>query len=163
MPSASKLFATMTILGATMASPPPAGADSETHCVVAVVGRGADGSFVTGPESCYPSFSEAMASVDGDSGDGSLGTTSFAIGVHYDGFSGSGSSLTVTGDSCTGGWLNLSSTWVNRISSTRNGCNRITHFDGYNLSGSTESTFTAGSTTNLSSLNNATNSIQYLS
>jgi hypothetical protein len=34
------------------------------------------------------------------------------------------------GDDCLGGYINLSSTWDYRISSTMNGCYRIRHYDG---------------------------------
>jgi hypothetical protein len=84
----------------------------------------------------------------------------FSIGVHYDGFDLTGSSLTVVGVDCLGGWLNLPSTWNNRISSTLNGCPRIRHYDGVNLGTPQETTFSPGG--NLGALNNIASSVQYL-
>lgn len=144
------------------------GGPTEEHCVIHVTGKRANGQFETGPETCYPRFSDAMAAVglqvEPTSRPGDLEAAlvaDWAIGVHYDGFNGGSSSLTVNGADCTGGWLNLSSTWVNRISSTKNGCGRIRHFDGSNLGGTYEDTYGAGTTDNLGLLNNAVNSIQY--
>ncbi|HVE45189.1 MAG TPA: hypothetical protein VNA57_00380 [Acidimicrobiales bacterium] len=170
MPHIHKFVAAITIVSAPLAGASGAQAEAEQHCVVSVVGRGVDGRFVTSPEACYPTFSEAMASIGYDvvdgapvpSGDQDMGAMSFVIGTHYDGASGTGSSLTVNGDDCTGGWLNLSSSWINRISSTRNGCPRVRHADGYNLTGTMEETYNFGGVSNLTFLNNAANSIQYL-
>jgi hypothetical protein len=91
---------------------------------------------------------------------GAARMSSFTIGVHFDGFSFTGDSFTVVGDDCSGGWLNLSASWVNRISSTMHGCPRIRHFDGYNLTFTSQTTVAPGG--NLLLLANATNSIQYL-
>jgi hypothetical protein len=87
--------------------------------------------------------------------------TTFAIGVHYDGADLTGSSLTVVGADCLGGWLNLPSTWNNRISSTLHGCPRIRHYDGVNLGTPQETTYSPGG--NLGPLNNIASSVQYLS
>jgi hypothetical protein len=65
------------------------------------------------------------------------------------------------GSGCTGGWLNVSALWNNRISSTRNGCPTIHHFDLPGLSGSVEATGGVGTTDNLTTLSNRTSSIQY--
>jgi hypothetical protein len=144
----------------------------ERHCVIEVVGRKPSGEFETTPEQCFSSFSEAaaVAGIPGVGANDSPATlsdaqiaASFAIGIHYDGFSGTGATLTVNGDDCSGGWLNVSATWVNRISSTRNGCYRVVHFSSTNLSGSNETTFGVNSLSNLTGLNNATDSIQYAS
>jgi hypothetical protein len=82
------------------------------------------------------------------------------IGVHWDGPGLTGSSFTVIGSSCSGGWLNLNALWTNRVSSTQNYCPVIRHYDGYGLTGSHEDTYAPGG--NLGFMNNATNSIQYL-
>lgn len=74
----------------------------------------------------------------------------------------SGSSLSIAGSSCSGGWLNLPSNWVNRINSTvtyGSGCDRVKHFDSYALSGSYQSTWPNG---NLSYMIDRANSVQYL-
>ena len=123
------------------------------HCAVRVTGMDPDGHLRTTPPSCSSDRAEAERAVETDSGD-------FPIGIHWDGPGLTGSSFTVVGSSCSGGWLNLNSLWINRVSSTENFCPRIRHFDGYNLTGSSEYTFYPGG--NLGLLNNATNSIQYL-
>lgn len=161
-------------LAASFATVPSAQARGERHCVLRVVGQRPSGELVTAPATCFASFADAMASIGVDTrgipnpnpetlaAAGRLDSAvTFAIGVHYDGANWTGSSSTVTGSNCLGGWMNVSSTWLNRISSTWNGCNRILHFDGYNLTGSYESTMGDGG--NLSALNNRTNSIQYTS
>jgi hypothetical protein len=141
------------------------------HCVIQVVGQSESGEFQTTPEQCYSTFAAAarasgIPGVEASDTPASLSeaqmAASWAIGIHYDGFSGTGATLTVNGSDCAGGWLNVSATWVNKISSTRNGCNRISHYSGTNLTGSVETTFGVNSLTNLSGLNNATDSIQYL-
>ena len=142
-----------------------------THCVVQVVGQRPSGELETTPEQCYSTFAEAATAagipgVDASDSPRSISDAqladSWAIGIHYDGFNGTGASLTVNGDDCSGGWLNVSASWVNKISSTRNGCNRVSHFSGTNLTGSVETTFGVNTLSNLSGLNNATDSIQYL-
>jgi hypothetical protein len=161
-------------MAASLVTVPPAEANAAHHCVLRVVGQRQSGQLVTAPPSCYASFADAMASIGVDT----RGVTNpnpatlaaagrleraatFTIGIHYDGANWTGSSMSVTGSNCLGGWLNVSSTWVNRISSTWNGCNRILHFDGYNRTGAYESTMGNGG--NLITLNNRTNSIQYTS
>lgn len=145
------------------ASPAAAGPAPERHCVVEVTGQKADGELVTTTPRCYATYEEVRQSTQGSN---SAGTTSaqaassFILATHYDGASWTGSSTSVTGSDCLGGWLNTSSTWTNRISSTRNGCYRVRHFDGANLTGASEDT--VGSGGNLWSLNDRTSSIQYL-
>src|ERR1019366_4402030 len=85
--------------------------------------------------------------------------TQFILGIHYDGQNWTGSSTSTVGSDCLGGWLNVSNAWNNRIRSTWNGCNRIRHFDGYNLTGTWEDTYSPGG--NLTALDRATSSIQY--
>ena len=164
---------TMTIIIVSAGSVPASAAQSE-HCVVRVIDKKPSGEFVTTPPECRGSYSEVLAAagVAGatklDAGASSRelqsirtqSTTSFVIGTHYDGFSLTGSSFSVVGDDCLGGWLNLSSSWDNKVSSTSNGCFQVKHWDGDNITGSWESIFGEGG--NLSGLNNKANSIQYL-
>jgi hypothetical protein len=163
------VFVALTTLVGVAPSPPANAAPAEQHCVVRVVGTAASGELLTSRPSCYATFDAAMAAVGMDSAAGSGGdrrpsraamTASSTIGIHYDGFNWTGSSTTVVGDNCAGGWLNVSATWNNRISSTLHGCPRIKHFDGSNLTGTAETTFDPGG--NLTTLNNRTTSIQYL-
>ncbi len=151
----------------------------ESHCVVEVIDQQPDGELVLGRMRCYGTFAEAVADVSGgdirldadatgavlfsDAETGAL-LASFTLGVHFDGFNGSGSSISVVGDSCTGGWWNTGTAWANRISSSRNGCYRLIHHDGPNKTGASESTVGAGVTHNLSSgLNNKAESVSYWS
>lgn len=90
---------------------------------------------------------------------GAKGATAFVIGIHHDGFGGTGSSFSVTGNDCAGGSLNLGTDWNNRISSTTNGCPAIDHFDGFNLFGAVQTTYGAGA--DLGTMNNRASSIRY--
>jgi hypothetical protein len=135
---------------------PAAGAAkaAEEHCVVQVVGQDpTTGELQLSEPACGPTRGAAVQASGAAPAD-------FAIGVHFDGPGYTGSSLTVVGADCTGGWLNVPAAWNNRISSTLNGCPRIRHFDGSNLVPPEQTTLAPGG--NLLSLNNKTSSIQYL-
>jgi hypothetical protein len=137
---------------------PVSAAPAETHCAVRVIGMRATGEYETSAPVCRAT--QASAEDAARSTKAVRSTTSFTIGVHYDGFGLTGSSFSVVGDNCSGGWLNLSASWINKVSSTSIGCPRVRHFDGNNLAGDEEALLVSG---NLSSLNNRTNSIQYSS
>lgn len=148
------------------AAPAPAPPPAETHCTVEVVGRAADGRLLTGPPRCFDGFDEVARTLGADTSDRSeaaltsqVAALSMTIGVHFDGFGFTGSSLTVTGTNCGGGHLNLSLAWRNRISSTANGCDPVRFYDGLNLTGGSEATPMPG--TNLTTLNNRAESIRY--
>lgn len=146
---------------------------SEEHSVVNVLGQEANGEFVLSELRCYPSEAEA----DADAAGGMLSmmlanpsamvdgpvvlSSTFTLGKHFDGFNGTGSSISVVGTSCSGGWWNTSTSWDNRISSSWNGCYRLRHHDGANKTGSYEDTYGVGTTDNLSWLNNAAESVSY--
>lgn len=147
-------FALATLLPAAPLDAAPA---KELHCAARVIDKKDTGELVLGETVCRGSRSEAVADVSG----GPAAKSTVTIGTHYDGASLTGSSFSVVGSDCGGGWLNVNSSWDNRISSTWNGCPRITHFDGDNLTGAAESTYGMGG--NLIGLNNRTNSIQYTS
>lgn len=174
----SKRIQAIVIFGAICGTLSPqvasASPEREEHCVVRVIGKKPSGEFVTTAPQCHSTFEQAMAAAgagrsanlaDGATSDElaayNASAASSIIGVHYDGASFTGSSLTVNGSDCSGGWANMSSTWNNRISSTSNGCYRIRHWDGTNKTGASEDTIGAGG--NLSALNNQASSIQYLS
>jgi hypothetical protein len=174
-----RVFAGALISGALLVPAVPmasaAPAAKAEHCVQHVTGQRASGELVVSPARCYPTFEEAMreegvaAWGDGASaraarlqGSGSgVALLSFTLGTHYDltGFNAAGGSTSTVGTGCTGGWLNTSAAWTNRISSTANGCPTITHYDGNNLTGDAVSTGGAGG--NLGTMNNRTNSIRY--
>lgn len=130
----------------TVATPAPV----EKHCIVHVIDRAASGRLRTTEPVCSASRAEA----------GARAASSEMIGVHFEGAGYTGSSFTVVGDDCTGGWLDLNAAWINRVSSTLHGCPRIRHFNGYGLTGTNQTTMAPGA--NLGALNNLTNSIQYL-
>lgn len=141
---------------------------SGEHCVVRVEGQHRSGELLLSSEVCFGTLAEALASagVDVDPGDSTVSmrtvsqedllAASSVLGVHYDGFNWTGASITVSGTTCGGGYTNLSSAWINRVSSTFNGCPTVRFFDGYDKTGSSE--VAVG---NLGALNNRTNSIQY--
>jgi hypothetical protein len=81
------------------------------------------------------------------------------IGVHFDGYNFTGSSFSVWGTDCYGGYINLSGYWANRVSSTINGCPVVAHYYWQNLGGPFESIYGAGS--NLSYMDNLSESIAY--
>jgi hypothetical protein len=78
--------------------------------------------------------------------------------VHYTGSNFTGSTLSIVGDSCSGGWLNMPTGWANVISSTASAC-FVVHFDLYYLAGDTQSTSNPGG--NLTVMDNRTNSASY--
>jgi hypothetical protein len=150
--------------------------EKERHCVARVVGKKDDGELILSSPKCYPTFAEAMA----DASEGALEldesvpgsvlasdarvkatVSSFTLGVHYDGFSGTGSSISIVGSDCGGGWWNATGFWNNRISSSYNGCYRLTHYDGSNKTGSSEATVGSGAVHNLTYMNNRTGSVSY--
>jgi hypothetical protein len=131
-----------------------AAAPREEHCVVRIVGQAPDGELRTTTPTCKPTRSAALGA------SGARAAGDFPIGYHYDGYSLTGSSFVVVGTGCIGGWLNLPPEWINRVSSTLHGCGHIRHFDKYDLVSPNQMTIYPGG--NLLSLNNRTNSIQYL-
>jgi hypothetical protein len=142
---------TAAVAGAGVAGPP-----AEEHCVLVVAGQAPDGELLTEPLVCSASRPAALRRAE----EGTALAADFAIGVHYDGAGFTGSSVTVVGSSCIGGWLNLPAAWNDRISSTANGCPQIRHFLHVNLAGTSASTFSPGG--NLGALSNEASSIQYL-
>lgn len=136
------------------------------HCVVHVVGQRPSGEYELGTPSCHPTFRQAVGSLGIDAGSPAEVAASpraaallASIGVHYDGLNKTGASITVSGVDCLGGYVNLTVPWRNRISSTLNGCPRIRHFDGLDLTGGQQSTVQPGG--NLTTLDNRADSIQY--
>ena len=140
-----------TAAGAGAGEPP-----AEEHCVLVVIGQAPDGELRTEPLVCSASRPAALRRA----APATPLAADFAIGVHYDGAGFTGSSVTVVGSSCIGGWLNLPAAWNDRISSTLNGCPQIRHFLHVNLAGTSASTFSPGG--NLGALSNEASSIQYL-
>lgn len=148
----------------------PVSAAPVEHCVVEVVSQRPDGQLIMSQPTCFRTFGEASAHAQALEASGASGTSSlitpsstFTLGIHYDGFNGTGSSITVVGSSCTGGWWNTTTVWDNRISSSYNGCYRLTHHDLPNKGGSSQSTVGAGATHNLSTMSDRAESVSYWS
>lgn len=151
------VLATVALIGGGVAVTTAAGgapAPPEEHCVVRVTGQAPTGQLQLTRPVCAPTRGAAVRAA------GPSATADWAIGTHFDGAGLTGSSLTVYGADCTGGWLNLPAGWSNRISSTAHGCPRIRHYDGFWLISPEETTLWPGG--NLVALNNRPSSIQYL-
>lgn len=159
----------LLVLSSALVLPVPLpGEIGEEHCVVFVIGQHDTGEFIVSDPVCYRTLQEvdslasgtgaASGKVDGVSGSA---LASITLGRHFDGFNGTGSSISIVGGSCTGGYWNTSASWDNRISSSFNGCARLRHFDLPNKGGSFQDTSGAGTTDNLSLLDNKAESISY--
>ncbi|NND01910.1 MAG: hypothetical protein HKN91_03915 [Acidimicrobiia bacterium] len=146
--------------------------DKEQHCVVYVTDKSAEGELNMSDPTCVTSKAEAaelagraiykpqMADLDGMA----FGFSNFTLGIHYNGKNGTGSSITVVGTSCTGGWWNTPGWFDNRTSSSYNGCYRLKHYDKPNKTGTSANTYGAGTTDNIPTyMNNRTESVAYYS
>jgi hypothetical protein len=147
--------AAMSALAFAMALPPFA-TDAlpfpiESHCVVVVVGQEESGELITTVPVCLGL--EANSSFQA--------LAAFTLGRHYDGFNGTGSSISVVGSSCTGGWWNTPTAWDNRISSSYHGCAALRHYDLPSTGGSFQLTTGVGTVKNLGAMNNRTESVSY--
>jgi hypothetical protein len=140
------------------------------HCVVRVIDQKASGELTVSLPRCYRTFEQAMqaenvvawgAGASTRAVESNVTAATFTLAVHYDysNLNPAGGSTSTIGSDCNGGWLNVSSAWNNRISSTLNGCPFVVHRDGYNLTG--DSYTTTGGGGNLGTMNNRTSSIQY--
>lgn len=142
----------------------------EEHCVVFVEGQARSGEFLLSEVTCFQDQSSALSfagtgpaldtAAEARSASGQVAAMSMTIGIHYDGANLSGSSITVSGANCGGGYLNLSAAWENRISSTLGGCPRVRHWTGANKTGSFQDTLPNGNL--VAPVNNAASSIQYM-
>jgi hypothetical protein len=125
-------------------------APSGDYCVVHVTGQRASGELTVSAPRCYAAYDTALRAE----------AVTFQIGLHCDGYDLAAPCTSVVGTGCTGGWLNVSAAWNNRISSTLSGCPTILHFDGFNLTGAVAAVSGPGPH-NLTGFNNRTSSIQY--
>jgi len=174
------LVTALSVTGLAAAGVPAvATVGSESHCVVRVVGEHPDGEFVVTPQECFSTLGEALSYASGgtvsfdtgltgeallaDQGGVASIASTFTLGVHFDGFNGTGSSISVVGSDCSGGYWNTGTTWENRISSSWNGCYRLRHYDSPGATGAWQDTYGAGSTHNLSTLNNRAKSVAWVS
>ncbi|CAN5474001.1 MAG: hypothetical protein ACR2JP_06630 [Acidimicrobiia bacterium] len=153
--------------------------EAEVHCVAVATGETADGQLVVTEPECFASPADAAAATEEAIADLAASTTpgigvntalpgaivplaaSLTLGIHYDGSSGTGSSIAIVGSGCTGGYWNASATWKNRISSTYNGCGRLKHYDYQNRLGMTYTTYGVGDLDSLSWFSDMTESVSY--
>ncbi|MGD9792156.1 MAG: hypothetical protein AB7V43_01640 [Acidimicrobiia bacterium] len=131
--------AAFPIVHATAAAPA-----KTQSCSITVVGQQDNGQFITTPMSCT-------------TGGVAMAAALFPIAVHYLGLNFTGSTLTIYGDGCNNGWLNMPAGWQNNISSTYSGC-IVDHYDGINLIPAIQTLYSPG---NLTTLDNKTNSAVY--
>lgn len=152
--------------------PSAAAAAAPQHCVAHVVDQRADGELVLSETRCYSTFQGAMRSEGVAAwGEGAaekaaaaqpgVAALSFTLAIHYDNpnQNASAGSFSVTGTNCSGGYLNMTPSWNNRVSSTTNGCPNVTHYDLINLGGAWYTT--TGSGGNLGSLSDRVSSVRY--
>jgi hypothetical protein len=129
---------------------PAAGAANtkpDQHCVLQVTGKDArTGQLSTGPLTCDVGAASQMTALV------------TVAAVHYTGSNFTGSTLSIIGDSCSGGWLNMPTGWANVISSTSSSC-LVLHWDNYYLVGDSQSLSNPGG--NLTYMDNRTNSASY--
>lgn len=171
-------FAVFVVVSLLALSAPVYAGNGDLHCVVEVEHEQASGQLVGRAARCYQTFAEVISDVSKGSisvpesftGADLLASptvaarlSDFILGTHFEGASGSGTSISVTGGSCSGGYWNTGTAWANRISSSYNGCGRLAHYDLPGKSGSVESTYGAGTTDNLGFMNNRTESVAYFS
>jgi hypothetical protein len=144
------LFVVVAIAIGGVAPNPAAGAEVEIeHCTLAITGLNKDGSYRTGDLECTKGPAPSRRG---------FSTLTTYIAVHYDGFNLTGSTLSIEGGSCSGGWLNLPASWQDRIESTSSGCT-TRHYRDLNLGGPHNTTWSPGG--NLSTLANAASSVSY--
>lgn len=176
MPSHRWIAAVAAVFVVVAAGLPANGSLSapESHCIVYVVGQTASGELTTSPPDCYDTLARALSmgpgveppdlAPDEDHSINpvlSIPMASFTLGIHFDGLNGTGSSISVVGSSCTGGYWNTGAAWANRISSSWNGCYRLRHHDGPNKTGAYADTVGVGTHNVPSSMNNRTESVSY--
>ncbi len=146
---------------------------TEEHCVAVATDEAADGRLILSEPECFSSQEEAAAAVaavadQAPSDSATAGSpelsqplSTITLGIHYDGTSGTLSSIAITGSGCTGGYWNALGWWSNRISSTWNGCYRLKHYDFSGKAGMSTNTYTVGDLDNLGWFSNMTGSVSY--
>lgn len=124
------------VLTTLVFAPSPAGADSEPrssraeHCSMTIIGQKPSGEFIMTRPSCADTPAAAQALDRQAMATEDTAMMAQVLAIHYKGSNFSGSSLTINGVDCNGGWHNLNSSWTNKVVSTRNMyCLRTTHYD----------------------------------
>jgi len=156
--SSLALSALVSVDAASAAKVPSTPTASAPHCLTKVIGRSASGELQLSTPACYATMADVNARAGGGGGAMAFGGT-FILAVHYDGANLTGSSISVEGSDCYGGYINLTGWWANRVSSTANTCPEVNHYYWPDLVGSHQTTYGTGG--NLTSLNNLSESISY--
>ncbi len=154
----------LAIAGSAGASGKPG--TTERHCVVEVTGV-RDGVFVTRPEVCFASQSEAVvhaASIGTDTADPNRATRSSGtntIGIHFTSTWFSGSSVRIVGTTCGGGVWYATGAWNNNIESSRHYCGSspTTFYNSASCSGWSHSIH--NSARSLGQMNNRASCVRY--
>ena len=142
----------------------------ESHCVLVVIDQKQSGEWVTAPPVCLETEGLArlwaapalsVAGAPGLEAASISALATFNLGVHYDGFNGTGSSIAIVGSTCTGGYWNTPTAWDNRISSSLHGCAALRHYDLPAKGGAFQLTTGVGTIKNLGTLNNRAESVSY--
>lgn len=142
---------------------------TNNNCVISTNGKDANNNLnVTGIK-CYDTRkqmqdAQAQRSI-------AMAANVWVIATHFDGYSGTGAGVSIEGVDCSGGGLNLPTSWNDKISSTLNNyCGIIVHYEHFNYTGAQFWTYGVGTMTNFGPnipagayLNNRTTSIIYTS
>jgi hypothetical protein len=133
------MISSVSVLAAPVLAAAPALAGAEPppteHCSLVIVGVDEDGVYETGPLVCATGRAAAASSAG-------FSATSI-LATHYEGHNFSGASLSISGGSCNGGWLNLPVSWRDRIASTVSVCT-TRHYSQLDKGGSVNTTFNPG-------------------
>ncbi|WP_334141621.1 hypothetical protein [Rhabdothermincola sp.] len=178
MRSTTALPAALALLGPAaivLADQPPGGAAGpadERYCRVEIQTRADVEAGKVAEPVCFDTFAKLLSSLgvapgvavaDSPAAMAAESWPSNALAAHYEGLGGSGSYIVVVGNDCTGGGLNLSPDWNDRIRSTRHlRCGTIKHWRDWGLQGPAETTSGSyGTIRNLTTLDQQVTSIQY--
>ena len=152
----------IVFVGQAGASARPGG--TEQHCVIEVTGV-EDGVFLTGPEVCFGSQTEAVihaASVGAESsGQVALASGTNTIGTHFTSTSYSGSSVRIVGTTCGGGVWYPTGAWNNNIESSLHHCGSspTTFYNSSSCAGSPHRI--QGAVPSLGQMNNRASCVRY--
>lgn len=147
----------VTASTAAAASPPPTRPTPVVldDCTITIVGQRSTGELITTSPRCFATQAEAQRQ--------SAAALANVVAIHYKQTNYNGPSLTVNGNSCTGGYINLQgalASWRNSIVSTRNVLCPVTrHWSGFNKTGAVD--VHHAWEVNLGSLVGATSSASY--
>lgn len=156
----------ISILAVALALPiGPISTEPELHCAVAVIGHSQSGQLVTSRMVCRRSAAMAIEDVQQRQSmmrDGVVWpTASRVLASHYSGKNGTGSSISIIGTRCSGGYWNATGGWRDTIESTRHSqCSRVRHYASYGRAGTYEMSVGPG-IVNLVSMANRVESVSY--